>query len=146
MSKRFLLCVAVGLAVSGCAVTRDQPGAPSGAGSCNGPTCFVNVTVTDCRITSVIYDPLHVYGKNVNIHWNIDPESVEYVFAETDGIVIKNNDGEFDTPRRTAGGKKFIWHDKNDKQGNPERSYAYGITVMRGSQRCPTLDPQIVNH
>ena len=61
----------------------------------------------------MIYDPLHVYGKNVNIHWNIDPESVEYVFAETDGVVIKNNDGEFDTPRRTAGGKKFIWHDKN---------------------------------
>lgn len=150
MSKRILLCAAVvGLVVSGCtSVTRDQPGATpgptAGAGSCNRDPCHITVTVTNCSVT-LSYDPLHVYAKNVNIHWSIDPESVEYSFTD-DGIVIKQDDAEFDDPRRTGGGKKFIWHNKNNKFGQPPRPYKYVVNVMRGTMRCAPHDPQIVNH
>lgn len=143
MSKITLVyAVIASLALLGCAsVKRDQSSGaePMAGGSCNAHECHVIVTVADCKI-SVDPDPIAIFARNVEIHWDLR-DSPGYTFTE-DGIVIPANKGDFTDPRRIPTGLKFLWHDKNTTAA----TYKYTVNVTLGAARCPSLDPQIVNH
>ena len=138
MATRKLLFVAIaGLVLPAC-----QTLAPTSAGgSCNTHECHVSVTVTDCNI-SLDPDPIGIFAKNVEIHWDIASASPTYTFAPN-GIVVKEDKQEEFTGGHVAEqDRKFILHDKNTFK----KDYKYTVNVKQGSAACRPLDPTIANN
>jgi hypothetical protein len=96
----------------------------------------VSVSIANNAITVT---PGTVYAgnsPNVHIMWKIE-NSPGWSFT-SNGIVIKNNDGQFDSPE--PAGPNFKWHDKNSNNKN----YPYTVNVTDGTTTL-TLDPAIQN-
>ena len=137
MSKKLWLCaplVSSGLLACGSMLEPRSVG-------CTG-VCKVDVTVIDCMVSVNPYTlTVPLPRERTKIHWDI--VSDDYIFA-TNGIVITNPDGEFDTDDLSQNGKKFKWDDKHTKAG----TYKYSVNVVKtgvGPRACPTYDPLIAN-
>jgi len=144
MTTRASLSIAVAaIAAAGC-----QTIAPTAGGSCNQHECHVGITVNDCVIQPPDPDPIGIFAKNVEIHWDL--KTVGYTFAPIDprdpskgGIAFKGDtQNQFDNPKLVNQDTKFIWHDKNTVPG----TYRYTVRVMQGAAACPPLDPSIINN
>ncbi len=140
-TKVLLLLIASTAALSGCAtVSKEMAASP-----CNQGVCFIDVSVTDCRVT---VDPekrrIARGNRNPVIHWRLDAASFAvYRYADR-GITWKRNpDNEFHTPGRANGGKHFTWADKNTQPGD----YPYTVHLVRRSsgEACAPHDPSVVN-
>ena len=135
------IAVAVAIVVTACAA----PGSRIGMlpADCHGADCQVKVIVTgDCAIS---VDPpyLAVYGREVNIHWDLEADAV-YTFA-SDGVVMKRNGGQFTNGMPTAQNRKYIWHDRNSPNAGTPTYYAYGVKLMKRGVACAQFDPGIIN-
>lgn len=141
-TKALFLVIAVSATLSGCS---SAPMHPMDQTPCNEGTCFIDVSVTDCRIA---VDPVerHIARSNKGpvIHWRMDMASyTAYRFAEN-GIAFNTNpNNEFHDRGHSHFGKHFVWTDKNSVPGN----YKYTVNVVRRwtGEPCPSLDPSVFN-
>ncbi len=141
-TKVLLLVIASTASLWGCS---SAPTQLTNAGSCNQGACFIDVTVTDCRV-SVNPDKKRIARGNKGpvIHWRMDGASfAAYRFADK-GISWKRNpDNEFHAPGKANFGKHFTWTDKNSLPGD----FPYTVhLVRRGTgEPCAPHDPSVVN-
>jgi hypothetical protein len=141
MNKRLWLYASVAsIALVGCA-TMDAEIAKTG---CQGVNCWVKVSITaDCQFT---FNPdrlvVPVPRGAKHIEWEI-VSSPDFIFANTDGIKIKQPDGEFDNPGLDSSKKKFKLRNKHTKK----KDYEYGANVVTTGANPKTCskDPFIVN-
>jgi hypothetical protein len=99
----------------------------------------ITVTVNNGQV-SVSPDPVSIgrgEGRNVQLRWRIGTPGWSF---PANGIVIKNNNGEFSNDAVADQGTGFFMDDHNDRIG----SYPYTVNVTNGQQTL-TLDPTIIN-
>ncbi|HEX6795993.1 MAG TPA: hypothetical protein VF304_19300 [Casimicrobiaceae bacterium] len=104
--------------------------------------CNVDVTVTSCHASANV-DPIEVFGRNRNIHWEI-VNSPGYTFADPGIVVGTDSTHEFVDGQIAQQGKKYILLDKNTFARNDP--YPYEIKVLHDGSPCVTVDPGIINH
>lgn len=152
--QNFLLASLLTVGMLGCAVTPDQRSLTDQrtveAVGCTPGRCVVNVWITDCQVaySSIKVDPETLgvpdRGFPKNIRWQIASEG--YVF-QSDGIVIKDPNGEFDEPALSPNGQVFKWKDKHSDNKSP-KVYKYTVKVMKTGEiprNCFPYDPFISN-
>ncbi|MEP6655730.1 MAG: hypothetical protein ABJC33_00755 [Betaproteobacteria bacterium] len=141
-TKALFLVIAVSATLFGCspAPMRSMDHTP-----CNEGTCFIDVSVNDCKIA---VDPTERHiarpNKEAVIHWSMDMASyMAYRFAENGIAFERNPDNEFHDRGHSHFGKHFVWTDKNSLPGN----YKYTVNVVRrfSGEPCPPLDPSVFN-
>lgn len=159
------LMVASALAISACMGISERPRAQSGGdvrifgtkpkpvGSCDTPTCGIDLTVTvdangACLPKPSAQDELVVISspdstnrKPVQVYWQI--KTPGYSFEAGDGITFKNGQSEFQLVGADISKKKFRADDlMTDK--NQVYRYKIQVTEDRSGRKC-VYDPGIIN-
>ncbi len=138
MNKTVLVST-LALVLAGCACIDSRAPKPDSQHSTDSQNPAVSVV--EGKHIVVHQEPLYFDRgqKDVKVTWWL-PANSRYRFPK-DGIVVRNEDGEFEKCHAEENGMRFACMNLHKKPG----TYKYTIRV-EGSPAVPPLDPTIVNY